>query len=410
MKLGKSISLSTTFGLSLLLAGTWPSVVLAEEEEVEELVIIGTRAQPRSVMDSSVPIDVIDSESLIDQGSNDMNFMLRTLVPSFHVNISPGRDEAALQNPINLRGLAPDHTLVLVNGKRRHRGAVITWISDGRSDGSQGPDISVIPAIALKQVEVLRDGAAAQYGSDAIAGVVNFVLKDNSEGAELEFRYGWHDEDSNETKTQVAGNLGMPLTEYGFANFSFDYSSADKTDRSILRSDVGRMMGEGNMHFERSSSPLGQPEIDGNLKTFFNLGMDLDADRQVYAFGNYARREVETGFFFRSPESRERMFVQTDDMGTRTALLFGAGCSGYTGSMESTGLPSEYTRLKNDPDCFSFHEWFPGGFQPEFGADITDHSVIVGIKGVASSMAVACRTTSAPVLARMRPRCSSTIR
>ena len=182
MRLGKSISLSTTFGLSLLLAGTWPSVVLAEEEEVEELVVIGTRAQPRSVMDSSVPIDVIDSESLTNQGSGDMNFMLRTLVPSFHVNMQPGRDTAALQNPVNLRGLAPDQALVLVNGKRRHRGATITWISDGRSDGAQGPDLSVIPGIALRQVEVLRDGASAQYGSDAIAGVINFALKDDAEG------------------------------------------------------------------------------------------------------------------------------------------------------------------------------------------------------------------------------------
>ena len=163
MELSKNISLPTAFGLSLLLAGTLPPTALAEEEEVEELVVIGTRAQPRSVMDSSVPIDVIDNESLIDQGSSDMNFMLRSLVPSFHVNMQPGRDAAAVQNPINLRGLAPDHTLVLVNGKRRHRGATITWISDGRSNGAQGPDISVIPGIALKQVEVLRDGAAAQY-------------------------------------------------------------------------------------------------------------------------------------------------------------------------------------------------------------------------------------------------------
>lgn len=385
MKLGKSISLSTTFGLSLLLAGTWPSVVLAEEEEVEELVIIGTRAQPRSVMDSSVPIDVIDSESLTDQGSGDMNYMLRTVVPSYHVSIQPGRDEAALQNPINMRGLAPDHTLVLVNGKRRHRGATITWISDGRSDGAQGPDVSVIPGIALKQVEVLRDGAAAQYGSDAIAGVVNFVLKDDSEGATLEARYGAYGEDGDEDKTRVSGNVGLPLTEHGFANFSFEYSSDSPTDRSDLRNDVRAMEAAGNTHIANPAHVWGSPDIDDNIKTFVNLGIDLDADRRVYAFGNYASREVDTGFFYRSPKNRSGVFVKSSN--ESQVLLFGTGCSTYTDlSIQDSGLPAIYEQLKADDSCFSFHEWFPGGFQPRFGADVTDYSVVVGMKGVAHSI------------------------
>lgn len=429
MKLGRSISLSTTFGLSLLLAGTWPSVVLAEEEEVEELVVIGTRAQPRSVMDSSVPIDVIDSESLTNQGSGDMNFMLRTLVPSFHVNMQPGRDAAALQNPINLRGLAPDQTLVLVNGKRRHRGATITWISDGRSNGAQGPDISVIPGIALRQVEVLRDGASAQYGSDAIAGVVNFVLKDDAEGADLEFRYGWHDEDSNETKTRVAGNFGMPLTEHGFANFSFEYSSAEETDRSVLRNDVRDMLrGDpdngvaGNPHIDDPAHRWGSPDIDGDIKTFFNLGMDLGVDHQVYAFGNYARREVETGFFYREPEDENGVFAvdktftlmvepydhdnnpATDDKDTREStvkipLIFDRDnpeadyrkadatgmCAKYADSVDdainAAGLPPDLEGLLADDNCFSFHERYPGGFQPLFGGEVTDYSLVAGIKG-----------------------------
>ncbi len=408
MKLGKSISLSTTFGLSLLLAGTWPSVVLAEEEEVEELVIIGTRAQPRSVMDSSVPIDVIDNESLIDQGSNDMNFMLRTLVPSFHVNMQPGRDAAAVQNPINLRGLAPDHTLVLVNGKRRHRGATITWISDGRSNGAQGPDISVIPGIALKQVEVLRDGAAAQYGSDAIAGVMNFVLKDDAEGGTLEARYGWYEEDGTENKTRVSGNVGLPLTEHGFANFSFEYSSDSGTDRSVLRSDVARMMAAGNTHIADPAHVWGSPDIDDNIKTFVNLGIDLDADRRVYAFGNYASREVETGFFYREPEDESGVFAQavkrdlnndgdTDDEGEafNIPLLYDrvtpgnnysedgttGACDQYNVALGADGLPPGLAGLLADDDCFSYHEWFPGGFQPRFGGDVTDYSFVVGMKG-----------------------------
>lgn len=421
MKLGKSIPLSVTFGLSLLLAGTWPSVVLAEEEEVEELVVIGTRAQPRSVMDSSVPIDVIDSESLIDQGSSDMNFMLRTLVPSFHVNMQPGRDASALQNPINLRALAPDHTLILVNGKRRHRAATITWLSDGRSNGAQGPDISVIPGIALKQVEVLRDGAAAQYGSDAIAGVINFVLKDDSEGGELEFRYGRYDEGNNEEKTRVSGNLGMPLTDNGFANVSFEYSSDSPTVRSVLRDDVRGMIEGGNTHIDDPAHVWGSPDIHGNIKTFFNLGMDVDADRQLYSFGNYSRRKVTTGFFYREPEDETGVFTQqvkkdlnndgdTEDMGeiyhvpliydrttpgrnyikepTTEQGLATTNCEQYLNHMATQdfqigadGLPMELAGLLSDDNCFSYHEWFPGGFQPRFGGNVTDYSLVVGLKG-----------------------------
>ena len=429
MKLSKSVLSPTTFALSLLLSGVFPSTVLAEEEEVEEMVVIGTRAQPRSVMDSSVPIDVISGESLIEQGSSDMNFMLRTVIPSFHVNMQPGRDASALQNPINLRGLAPDHTLVLVNGKRRHRGATITWLSDGRSDGAQGPDISIIPGIALKQLEVLRDGAAAQYGSDAIAGVVNFVLKDDSEGAELEFRYGWYGEDSREDKTRVSGNVGMPLTDHGFANVSFEYSSDSPTDRSVLRDDVRGMIEGGNTHIDDPAHVWGSPDIDGNLKTIFNLGVDLDADQRVYAFGNYARREVETGFFYREPEDEAGVFAanktfmvepyevdpydhdndpMTDDITTKTTrdytipLIYDrvspgsnystatGACSQYADEVDdgltAAGLPPDLDGLLADDDCFSYHEWFPGGFQPRFGGNVTDYSLVMGMKGAVNGL------------------------
>ena len=117
-----------------------------------------------------------------NQGDTDLSNLIRNIVPSYNVNMQPISDAATIVRPANLRGLAPDHTLVLINGKRRHRAAVIYWLGNGISNGAQGPDISAIPSIALKQVEVLRDGAAAQYGSDAIAGVMNFILKDDSEG------------------------------------------------------------------------------------------------------------------------------------------------------------------------------------------------------------------------------------
>ncbi len=381
--------ISRFFGIVLVGALSWlmvlPQAAVAEEEtEAEELVVIGTRAQPRSVLDSTVPIDVIDGENLQDQGSGDMNFMLRTIIPSFHVNMQPGRDAAAMQNPINLRGLAPDHTLVLLNGKRRHRGATITWISDGRSDGAQGPDISVIPAIALKRVEVLRDGAAAQYGSDAIAGVLNFELKDDAEGGMIEYRHGWFDEDGSEEKDRVSGNVGLPLGDDGFANFSFEYSSDDPTSRSDLRSDVARMRAAGNTHIAEPAHVWGSPEVDDNFKTVLNMGIDLDADRRIYAFGNYAKRDVETGFFYREPEDEAGIFATS--INDKTApLIFaaeGADCSMYMeDEMPDSGLPTHLEALRANNECFAYHEWFPGGFQPRFGGEVTDYSMVGGMRG-----------------------------
>ena len=141
----------------------------ADEEEVSlETVVVksslGSRGQPRSENQSAVPIDIIGGSEMHNQGLTDVLDQMRTVVPSLNVNTQPISDAATLVRPANLRGLPPDSTLVLLNGKRRHRSAVISFLGSGLSDGSQGPDLSTIPSIALEQVEVLRDGAAAQYG------------------------------------------------------------------------------------------------------------------------------------------------------------------------------------------------------------------------------------------------------
>ena len=145
--------------LPLVVAFPQQSIAQDGEELIEEIVTTGTRARERSVSDSMVPIDVISAEDFSNQGDTDLSNLLRNVVPSYNVNTQPISDAATIVRPANLRGLAPDHTLVLVNGKRRHRAAVIYWLGNGVSDGAQGPDISAIPSIALKQVEVLRDGA-----------------------------------------------------------------------------------------------------------------------------------------------------------------------------------------------------------------------------------------------------------
>ena len=211
---------SLVISLSLITLPIIPSI-LSAADEIEEVVAVGSRRDARSVGDSPAPVDVISAADIKNQGGTDMDYMIRTLVPSFNVNTQPISDAATLIRPANLRGLPPDNMLVLVNGKRRHRGSVISFLGGGIADGAQGPDISALPSIALKKVEVLRDGAAAQYGSDAIAGILNFVLNDSSEGTRLEIRQGEYSEGDGET-WRIAANVGMPFTDAGYANFSME--------------------------------------------------------------------------------------------------------------------------------------------------------------------------------------------
>jgi iron complex outermembrane receptor protein len=163
---------------------------ISSPNAIEKIAVVGTRSSPRSIIDSPVPLDIIGVAEFTQQGSTDIISMLSTLVPSFNVNDQPINDASSLVRPANLRGMASDHTLILINGKRRHRSSAITFLGGGLSDGAQGVDISNIPASSLQQIEVLRDGAAAQYGSDAIAGVINFVLNDNDEGGIIDVRLG----------------------------------------------------------------------------------------------------------------------------------------------------------------------------------------------------------------------------
>ncbi len=348
------------------------------QEKLEEVVVTGTRGRARSVFDSTAPIDVLTGDEFRNQGASDMTTLLRNSIPSFNVNSQPISDAATIVRPANLRGLAPDHTLILVNGKRRHRAAVITWGGNGVSDGAQGPDVSVIPAIALKQLEVLRDGAAAQYGSDAIAGVLNFILKDDAEGGSIEARYGEFTEGS-EGMYSVSGNIGLPFTAHGFLNASFEYGESDATSRSIQRDDAAALIAGGNTAVTDPSQVWGSPEVRNDLKTFFNMGIDLSGNSQAYAFGNYASKVVEGGFFFRNPDTRSGVFANGDGnrlVGDVTGDMSGA-CPAALDPSDAAGLQAVIA----DPNCFVFNEFYPGGFTPSFGGNTEDLSLVVGTRG-----------------------------
>ncbi len=349
---------------------------------LESLKVIGSRVAGRSAQDSVVPVDIIQGEDLQTYGIRDMDSLLSASVPSYNVNQQPISDAATLIRPANLRGLPPDSTLVLVNGKRRHRASVIPEFG-GISNGSHGADISAIPTIALDRVEVLRDGAAAQYGSDAIAGILNFRLREDREGLTVQTSYGQNYHGDGD-RVNVAANLGLPLTDNGFANFSFEFTNADETSRSAQRADARGLIEAGNEHVRRPATQIwGAPEVQYDYKFFGNLGLDLEEiNSRAYAFGNYAERRVEGGFFFRNPNTRGGIFDGGENLLVADLSDDRRGCP----PIAKNPTADYVAALAGLPDhCFAFNERFPGGFTPRYGGVVEDWSITFGLRGEVES-------------------------
>ena len=352
---------------------------------VETNIVVGTRAEPRSVTESTVPVDAISPQEIISQGNTDLSDQLRTVIPSYNVSVHPIADAATIVRPASLRNLSPEHTLVLLNGKRRHRSSVIAW-QFGPTVGNHGPDVSTIPSIALRQVEVLRDGASAQYGSDAIAGVMNFQLKDANSGGRFEINTGTYGKEGGDSYT-FAGNVGLPIGQTGFANLSLEYGSTNRTDVSIQRTDAAGLIAAGNLSVASPAQPWGAPDVDDNFKFLGNFGHLFANGLQLYGHTNYAGRKVTGNFFYRNP---------TDNalFGDGNQLLVGDRLqAGRRGSADcptvpiadSVPDPSALERLNQSQNCFAFAQRFPGGFTPRFGGKVTDGSVVGGLQGFTSA-------------------------
>ena len=321
-------------------------------------------------------------------GTSDMNSLLRTVSPSYNVSAQSINDGATIVRPASLRGLSPDSTLILVNGKRRHKGSIIAFDGGGIADGAQSPDISTIPAIALKQVEILRDGASAQYGSDAVAGVINFVLKDNDSGGQFELKMGQYSEGDGDQVT-LSGNVGMGLSDRGFVNFSFELNQQDPTSRSVQRSDAQALIDAGNTNVRTPAAQVwGSPEISDDFKLFLNTGIELANGGNAYMYGNWSEKTVEGGFYYRNPNTRSGVFQgPTLDDGTGTILTADL----TPGAVDNSACPI-VPIINNAPDadalaslsganCYANNLRFPGGFTPFFGGDVVDLSFVMGTKG-----------------------------
>ena len=417
--------------LAAALAGGPAAPAAAEgAEEPEQIRVTGSRRAVRSTGEALAPLDVISGSDFSRQGASDTNRMLRTLIPSYNVNEHPIDDGATLVRPANLRGLAPDQTLVLVNGKRRHRAAVISFLGAGVADGAQGPDVGAIPAIALKQVEVLRDGAAAQYGSDAIAGVLNFVLRDEADGGTVATKLGQTYPGDGERR-QLSANLGLPLGDGGFLNLSGDWREAEPTVRSVQTDGARKLIAAGRAGIRQPYAQIwGQPDVRDDWKGFLNLAAPLSDDAEFYAFGNYSERQTEGGFFFRNPDDRPgsyrwdaptgrgdetakaRIVVDLTDDG-RDDCPAGASINGPAPVFIAAELtPAQAVHLFPGPGgaaaaleraraaeqaqlrriegpgnehCFIFNERFPDGFTPQFGGELSDRSAVGGVRGELNS-------------------------
>lgn len=277
----------------------------------EEVVVTGTRNRSRTVVTTPVPVDIVTKGDLAQAGALGGEFgqALQNIVPSFNMQRQSNSGSADIVRPAQLRGMSPDQVLVLVNGKRRHTTSVTTTeAKTGR--GTAPVDFNSIPSNAIKRVEVLRDGAGAQYGSDAIAGVINVILDDAPDGVEVDASYGFHDTRFEPTDQDITdgdtwiiqGSAGIPLGVDGaFLRAGFEYKDRAQTNRAgfdevpFFEDPANIPLVGGHRNYRPGD---GQSE---NINLWFNGALPLDGGVEVYAFGTFNDRDAQGTGFFRYP-------------------------------------------------------------------------------------------------------------
>ncbi len=280
---------------------------LAHVDEIEKISIVGSRVEGRSVSDLPVAVDILSAKALANTGQTEVGRMLQSIAPSFNFSSSSISDGTDAIRPATLRGLGPDQTLVLINGKRRHQASLI-HINTSVGRGTAGTDMNAIPASSIKRIEVLRDGASAQYGSDAIAGVINIVLNDESKGGKVAISYGEYIEGDGET-TNIDISKGFLLGDDGYLNTTLNFRDRGYTNRAGLH---GTCQFSGCSELTNGTLLLSDPrEATATRNTFrigdadsrqlgftINSGYELDIG-ELYGFFTYSNRDSESAAFFR---------------------------------------------------------------------------------------------------------------
>ncbi|EKE87431.1 TonB-dependent receptor plug domain-containing protein [Idiomarina xiamenensis] len=286
-----------------------PNLVFAQQQNtqqqatnnVETIQVVGSRLSLRTETDSATPVDIISAETLAATGITETAKALQYAVPSFNFPSSSVTDGTDAVRPASLRGLSPDHTLVLINGKRRHSSALV-HLSGTTGRGSSNVDLNAIPIAAIKRIEVLRDGAAALYGSDAIAGVINIVLKDNASGGDLNVQAGQTYYGDGE-QYKLSGSTGFDLAGQGALTLSAEYHHKNRTNRAGYDTRQQYPLLENGdpdpreQTFNRKSFHVGDAAYE-NAALFGNLNYQL-GDGELYAFAGYSDRTSKSGAFYR---------------------------------------------------------------------------------------------------------------
>ncbi len=311
---------------------------VAAPTTLDAMIVTGTRGSNRTQFDTLAPVDVFSREEIQAIESTDLSDVLAQLVPSFVVQRLPMADGQVFVRPATLRGLSPDQTLVLVNGRRMHRSALLG------SRGAQGPDLSQIPTSAIKRIEVLRDGASAQYGSDAIAGVINIIL-DDSIGSEFTLGVSEYAEGDGSGR-RFGARTGVGLGQAGVLSLFLDYDSSDATSRSRQRPDAIAFQ---NAHPElKVPDPVqrwGQPDLE-NRRLGFNLKLPFGQTAEAYAHGLYNSGEGVSDFNWRNPDGTTSVYKPT-------AVFPG----------------------------WDVRSLYPTGFSPKYGSDYDDLQLVAGVRG-----------------------------
>ncbi|WP_375404056.1 TonB-dependent receptor plug domain-containing protein [uncultured Sphingomonas sp.] len=369
--------------------GAEPRDGVPGDDLAETIIVTGTRAANRTAADSPVPIDVISSEQLQTSGLGETNKILNQLIPSFNFPQPSINDGTDVIRPATLRGLNPDQTLVLINGKRRHTSALLN-INGSVGRGAAAVDINTIPTLAIERVEVLRDGASSQYGSDAIAGVINFQLKRGTNTGTVSVSYGKYVTQLEDVgrltglQTNAAGqpffdpvdgrilagnydgersardgdlwtiaaNIGIPLGAEGYLNLTGEYRDRHNTNRAGFdpRPNYNRptaAFDARELTFDRLNFQFGDPQVE-DYNLFANAGVPL-GPVELYAFGSYSKRDgVSAANFRQSASANNRDF--------------------------STITPA------TTPNAANFTPLRPDGFLPAIATDYEDYAGAVGLR------------------------------
>lgn len=356
--------------------------------KIEEIVVIGTRRSDRTSTSSASPIDIISSKELSTQAASNILDVVKNLVPSFYVPQNSISDASSFVHSPSLRGLPADETLVMINGKRFNRSALVQVYSGGDTGlgyGSQGSDIGSIPAIAIKSLEVLRDGATAQYGSDAIAGVMNYGLRDSAKGIELQGRYGQNYKNGDGKSYQLSGNVGFSLAGNGFVNLSGEYDNDGRTSRGVTRPTAlayaAQNPSSANLlpYYPLPAQIWGSSPSRG-WKFILNSAYNVSPDAKLYFIANAARSRTEESFNYRA---------STDAILDPTGSTLVAPANYVAGDIVQCARSFLNFSATPGSDKFGcgttqdpyFSKLYPAGFTPVFVGVVKEIYGTGGIKG-----------------------------